>query len=381
MKERTPGVPAGAATPRCRRPRSAEMAPNAYTWGLGRDRRARATGRAGGLDSDRKTCDPCPRDWQRRPGQTWANGSASAVTGWAWMRCRPVPGAGHPCTESRRLRRLARSSRLPARNPSRWAAARPVRPSRYARRRDRPAAVPVAASRRGWLIAGGAFAVAAVWIVATGGPFARTDAPTASGAALAAATKPVYEPPTVNPADASAEEAALGFVDAFATFDAQKAMTYVNDEADLTGVIDAQVPPNAEGLSLMLSRLKAVGYNQTVTSCETADLGPTRASPAISISTPSGPIRSAGDRSAVAPSCSRFVTERSSGLRFAGTWTNSYRRCGSPSRSGSPRRTRRTPPSCTWTGRARVHPALARIDPALGAALSRVRGGNEAGTA
>ena len=131
----------------------------------------------------------------------------------------------------------------------------------------------MAASRRGWLIAGGAFAVAAVWIVATGGPFARTDAPTASGAALAAATKPVYEPPTVNPADASAEEAALGFVDAFATFDAQKAMTYVNDKADLTGVIDAQVPPNAEGLSLMLSRLKAVGYNQTVTSCETADFG------------------------------------------------------------------------------------------------------------
>ena len=46
-----------------------------------------------------------------------------------------------------------------------------------------PPAVPVAASRRGWVIAGGAFTVAAVWIVATGG-FARTDAPPASGPAL-----------------------------------------------------------------------------------------------------------------------------------------------------------------------------------------------------
>ena len=77
----------------------------------------------------------------------------------------------------------------------------------------------------------------------------------------------------MNPADASAEEAALGFLDAFAAFDAQKAMTYVTDEADLRELIDAQVPANAEGLSLRLSRLKAVGYEQTVTSCEAAAFG------------------------------------------------------------------------------------------------------------
>ena len=132
-------------------------------------------------------------------------------------------------------------------------------------------AVPVAASRRGWVIAGGAFAVAAIWIVATGGPFARLDAKTASGPALAVATTPVDEPPTANPANASAEEAALGFVDAFAAFDAQKAMTFVNDKADLTGMFDA--PANAKGLSLMLSLLKAMGFEQTVTSCETAAFG------------------------------------------------------------------------------------------------------------
>ena len=53
-----------------------------------------------------------------------------------------------------------------------------------------PPAVPVAASRRGWVIAGGAFAVAAVWIVATAVPFALTAAPTASGPALDVATQP-----------------------------------------------------------------------------------------------------------------------------------------------------------------------------------------------
>ena len=77
----------------------------------------------------------------------------------------------------------------------------------------------------------------------------------------------------MNPADASAEEVARGFLDAYATFDAQKAMTYVADDADLTGVIDAQVPANTEGLSLMLSLLQAVGYEQTVTSCEAAAFG------------------------------------------------------------------------------------------------------------
>ena len=136
-----------------------------------------------------------------------------------------------------------------------------------------PPAVPMAASRRRWVTAGVAFAVAAVWIVATGGPFARTDAPTASGPALSVATTRVDHPPTVNPADASAEEAALGFVNAYAAFDAQKAMTYVTYEADISGVIDAQVPANAEGLSLVLSRFKAVGYKQTVTSCDAVPFG------------------------------------------------------------------------------------------------------------
>jgi hypothetical protein len=138
-----------------------------------------------------------------------------------------------------------------------------------------PPAVPVAASRRWWAIAGGAFAVAAVWVVATAGPFARTDAPIASGPAFAVATTPVNEPPTVNPADEAAEEVARGFLDAYAAFDAQEAMTYVADDADLRNLIDDsyQVPANAEGLSLRLSLLQAMGYELMVTSCEAAPIG------------------------------------------------------------------------------------------------------------
>jgi hypothetical protein len=138
-----------------------------------------------------------------------------------------------------------------------------------------PPAVPVAANRRWWVIAGGAFAVTALWVVAPGGPFARTDAPTASGPAFAVATTPVNEPPTVNPADGAAVELARGFLDAYAAFEAQKAMTYVADDADLRDLIDVsrQVPANAEGLSLRLSLLQAMGVELTVTSCEATPIG------------------------------------------------------------------------------------------------------------
>ncbi|HEY8116824.1 MAG TPA: hypothetical protein VIH70_10460 [Actinomycetota bacterium] len=71
----------------------------------------------------------------------------------------------------------------------------------------------VAASRRWGVIVGGALAVAAVWIIATGGPFARTEAPTASG-------------PTVPPA--------LRFMPAFPS---------VSDRVSLTGLPpDGAVP-------------------------------------------------------------------------------------------------------------------------------------------
>jgi hypothetical protein len=80
-----------------------------------------------------------------------------------------------------------------------------------------PPPVPVAANRRGWVIAGGAFAVAAVWVVATAGPLARTHAPTASG-------------PTVPPA--------VRFMPAF---------SFVSERVSLTGLPpDGAVPSTPE---------------------------------------------------------------------------------------------------------------------------------------
>jgi hypothetical protein len=108
-------------------------------------------------------------------------------------------------------------------------------------------------------VVGIAVFVTAVWIVTTAGSFDRTATPA--------------DKPTVNPAD-TAQEVALGFLDAYAAFDARKAMTYVADDADLTGVLNThQVPANTEGLSLKLSLLQAMGYEQTVTSCEAAAFG------------------------------------------------------------------------------------------------------------
>jgi hypothetical protein len=123
------------------------------------------------------------------------------------------------------------------------------------RRRDR--------KRRYQRIAAGvvgiAVFVAAVWIVTTAGSFDRTTTPA--------------DKPTVNSAD-TAKEVALGFLEAYAAFDAKKAITYVADDADLTGVLNThQVSANTEGLSLKLSLLQAMGYEQTVTSCEAAAFG------------------------------------------------------------------------------------------------------------
>jgi hypothetical protein len=109
-------------------------------------------------------------------------------------------------------------------------------------------------------VVGIAVFVAAVWVVTTAGSFDRTTTPA--------------DKPTVNPAD-TAKEVALGFLDAYAAFDAQKAMTYVADDFDLRGVLNVahQVPANTEGLSLKLSLLQALSYEQTVTSCEAAAFG------------------------------------------------------------------------------------------------------------
>jgi hypothetical protein len=78
---------------------------------------------------------------------------------------------------------------------------------------------------------------------------------------------------TADPAEA-AKATAMGFLDAYGAFDAKTAMTYVAADADLSGLIDPQVTPDAAGLSLTLSWLEASGYEQTVTSCEATTSDP-----------------------------------------------------------------------------------------------------------
>jgi dipeptidyl aminopeptidase/acylaminoacyl peptidase len=70
-------------------------------------------------------------------------------------------------------------------------------------------------------------------------------------------TAPAGQPETVYPADPKAEEVATGFVKAFGAFDADRAITYLADDADLQ--LDVTTP---EDLPLLTSFLEAQGYEQ-----------------------------------------------------------------------------------------------------------------------
>jgi hypothetical protein len=104
-------------------------------------------------------------------------------------------------------------------------------------------------------VVGIAVFVAAVWIVTSGRPTDRTQ-------------RPANEP-SVSPA----EDVVRGFLAAFGAFDPEAAMTYVADDADLSGLIDLPAPANEKGLSLELALLKAQGVQLTITSCQTSPFG------------------------------------------------------------------------------------------------------------
>jgi hypothetical protein len=117
------------------------------------------------------------------------------------------------------------------------------------RRRDR--------KRRSQRITAGVVGIAvfvvAVWIVTSGVPAERTQTP-------------ADVPSPVRPTD-PAEDVVRGFIAAFGAFDAEAAMTYVSDDADLRGLIDPSTPANGRGLSLMLALFEAVDYQQRITWC------------------------------------------------------------------------------------------------------------------
>ena len=67
-------------------------------------------------------------------------------------------------------------------------------------------------------------------------------------------------------------EIAAGFVDAVGAFDADRAITYLADDADITNLIGSVGAQGVEGMPeefrLLLSFLEATGYKQTRISCE-----------------------------------------------------------------------------------------------------------------
>lgn len=101
-------------------------------------------------------------------------------------------------------------------------------------------------------------AVAVIASLAIGAVFAAYEG-TGSPAPSAAS-----EPSVSNPVD---EKAARSFLDAFGKFDAERAMTYVADDADLTGM-DGFPDAEEKSLSMLTSFLQAFGWKQTITSCE-----------------------------------------------------------------------------------------------------------------
>ena len=73
------------------------------------------------------------------------------------------------------------------------------------------------------------------------------------------------EPPTATASqpEAGPVEIATGFVEAFGALDADAAVAYLADDADLSGT-DAWT---VEGLPVLLSLLEAMGYEQILDSC------------------------------------------------------------------------------------------------------------------
>jgi hypothetical protein len=82
------------------------------------------------------------------------------------------------------------------------------------------------------------------------------------------ATTPAREPAVA--VDPTAEEVARDFLEAFGAFHAEQAMTFVADDADLTGMegFPYQASGGVVGFSRLTSFLKAFGWKQTITSCE-----------------------------------------------------------------------------------------------------------------
>ena len=78
-------------------------------------------------------------------------------------------------------------------------------------------------------------------------------------------TTPANQPPTVAPVDAKAVDVAMGFLEAYGAFDADRAISYLAEDADLSGMGGVE---GTREFRLSLSLFEAQGNKQMLTSCE-----------------------------------------------------------------------------------------------------------------
>ncbi len=86
------------------------------------------------------------------------------------------------------------------------------------------------------------------------------------------ATTPASEPAAVSPVDTKAQEVATGFVEAFGAFDADRAISYLADDADILSLMSEVGVRDAEGtldeFRLLISLEQAAGSKLMLDSCE-----------------------------------------------------------------------------------------------------------------
>lgn len=83
-------------------------------------------------------------------------------------------------------------------------------------------------------------------------------------------TRETDQPPAATTAEANAEAIATDFIEAFGAFDADRAIGYLADDAEISELLigTASVEGPEEELRLNLSMLEAQGYEQRVDPCE-----------------------------------------------------------------------------------------------------------------
>ena len=86
------------------------------------------------------------------------------------------------------------------------------------------------------------------------------------------ATTPASEPAAVSPVDTKAQEVATSFVEAFGAFDADRAISYLADDADIRPLMIEVGIQDAEGtldeFRLLISMEQAAGSKLTLDSCQ-----------------------------------------------------------------------------------------------------------------